>query len=332
MTVGEKIQMYRKQHKMSQEELGQKMRVSRQTISLWETNQTVPTIDNLIRLKEIFGASVDDILGLTGTERNPDLPNETYRFHFPKEEVDEIYHLQKKIAYKKPIRFALICLFLIIGSIATSASGVVIAFSIGMFFIGMTSHMKGIQAYNRTWKKNIEQISKKTYEYNLFDDHIMINIYCGSEKVRESKCAFTDIERIELFDRWLILQYGGQAFLLRRAELNENSAFYSYMYKNPAKTVEKPIPSKWDALSVFLFIASIVSIFCALILVAMMSEANGLFVENMWVFFLLTPIPISSFILGCYLKSKGYKYKKNIVVGVIMTVLLCIYGSFSIIF
>lgn len=58
MTVGERIQMHRKQLGISQEELGQKLLVSRQTISLWEKDQTVPTIDNLIRLKEIFNVSV----------------------------------------------------------------------------------------------------------------------------------------------------------------------------------------------------------------------------------------------------------------------------------
>ena len=66
MTVGEKIQQLRKQNQLSQEELGQQLFVSRQTVSLWENNQTVPTIDNLIRLKEIFGISIDSIL--TGEE------------------------------------------------------------------------------------------------------------------------------------------------------------------------------------------------------------------------------------------------------------------------
>ena len=47
---------------MSQDELGEKLLVSRQTISLWEKDQTVPTIENLMRLKEIFGISVDEIL------------------------------------------------------------------------------------------------------------------------------------------------------------------------------------------------------------------------------------------------------------------------------
>ncbi len=62
MTVGEKIQFYRKRAGLSQEELGQQLLVSRQTISLWETGQTLPTLDNLSRLRTIFGVSVDELL------------------------------------------------------------------------------------------------------------------------------------------------------------------------------------------------------------------------------------------------------------------------------
>ena len=62
MTVGEKIQFYRKKNGMSQEELGQKLLVSRQTVSLWEMDRTMPTVDNLILLKNIFGISLDELL------------------------------------------------------------------------------------------------------------------------------------------------------------------------------------------------------------------------------------------------------------------------------
>lgn len=62
MTVGENICKYRKECGLSQEELGEKLLVSRQTVSLWEKDQTMPTIDNLMRLKEIFSVSVDEIL------------------------------------------------------------------------------------------------------------------------------------------------------------------------------------------------------------------------------------------------------------------------------
>lgn len=73
MTVGEKIQKYRKDLNLSQEELGQKLLVSRQTISLWEKDQTVPTIDNLMRLSDIFGISVDEILNSENKEQNAEM-------------------------------------------------------------------------------------------------------------------------------------------------------------------------------------------------------------------------------------------------------------------
>ena len=62
MTISEKIQHYRKSKKMSQEDLAKSLLVSRQTISLWENGQTLPTIDNLIRLRDIFGVSLDEML------------------------------------------------------------------------------------------------------------------------------------------------------------------------------------------------------------------------------------------------------------------------------
>ena len=64
MTLGNRIQQCRKALDLSQEELGQKLLVSRQTVSLWEKDQTLPSIDNLTRLKEIFGISVDELLGV----------------------------------------------------------------------------------------------------------------------------------------------------------------------------------------------------------------------------------------------------------------------------
>ena len=333
MTVGEKIQTYRKQLDMSQEELGQKLLVSRQTISLWEKNQTVPTIDNLIRLREIFGASVDEILGFENIEQNDEnLPDESYRFIFSKEELNEIYRLQRKSIYKRPLIFTVICVLMIVFFIGSSAPDAVIGFSFGMFLIGVVSHIKGIRAYSKAWKNSIEKICKSTYEYKIFENYISISIYRENVKIRESKCFFTDIEQMQQFDKWLFLQFGGQSFIIRKSDLKENSAFYSYMYKNPLKITEKPTHNRWKVLSVILFVASLLSIFGALGLVSAVSSENHLFVENMWLFFLLTPIPIASIVLGFILKSKNYKYKKNVIVGIIMVALLCIYGSFSFMF
>ena len=62
MVIGQNISKFRKNLNISQEELAKKLFVTRQTISQWEKNQTLPTLDNLLRLKEIFGVSVDQII------------------------------------------------------------------------------------------------------------------------------------------------------------------------------------------------------------------------------------------------------------------------------
>ena len=329
MTVGKKIQKYRKELGLSQEELAQKLLVSRQTISLWEKDQTVPTIDNLMRLKEIFRVTVDEILGFETAEIKP---NEAYQFNFTKAEINEIHLLQRKTIYKRPIIFTLISMLLVVLFVGSSAPDFMIGFDLGVLLIATVSHIKGMRAYNKAWKNSVERICISTYEYKLFDDYISVKIYRSNELIRESKCYYAEIEQIQQFGKWLFLQFGGQSFIVRKSDLKENSAFFWYMYQNPSKTIESDIPDKWKITSILLFVASILSILGAVVLVGTVSNANGLFVENMWLFFLLTPIPIASTVFGFVLKAKGYKYKKNIIAGIIMTFLLCIYGSFCFMF
>ena len=60
--LGENIRKYRKANDMSQDELAEKLNVTRQSISLWETGQTQPSIDNIIALSKLFNISTDDLL------------------------------------------------------------------------------------------------------------------------------------------------------------------------------------------------------------------------------------------------------------------------------
>lgn len=332
MSLGENIQKYRKSLGLSQEELGQKLLVSRQTISLWEKDQTVPTIDNLIRLKEVFNASVDEILGFENKiQSEENQPNEYYKFNFSETELNQIHRSQRIAIYKRPIIFGLIFVLAIISLIVSPASDIIIGITFSMLFFYAIFFIKSILVYKKAWKNSIKKISESTYEYKVFEDHILVSIYRNDEEVRSSKCYFADIERIQQLDRWLFFQFGGQSFIVRKNDLKENSAFYSFMYKNPSKTIET-VPDKWRVISIILFVASLLSIFVAMPLVGMVSSTNGLFIENMWIFFALTPIPISSTIFGFILKSKGFKYKKNIIAGIIITILLCAYGSFVFLF
>ena len=62
INLGKKIQFYRKEKALSQEALGKLLFVTRQTVSLWEKDQTLPSLDNIVRLAEIFGITVDELL------------------------------------------------------------------------------------------------------------------------------------------------------------------------------------------------------------------------------------------------------------------------------
>ena len=62
--LGENIVKFRKKAKLSQEELAELMKVSRQTISNWELEETSPTADQVIELSKIFKVSSDELLGL----------------------------------------------------------------------------------------------------------------------------------------------------------------------------------------------------------------------------------------------------------------------------
>ena len=62
MTIGLKIQNLRKQRGLSQEQLAEAVGVSRQAVSKWEAEQSVPDIDKIILICDYFGVTTDYIL------------------------------------------------------------------------------------------------------------------------------------------------------------------------------------------------------------------------------------------------------------------------------
>lgn len=59
MTLGEKIQMLRSKEGLSQEQLAERLTVSRQSVSKWELGQSTPDLDYVVQLSEIFNVTLD---------------------------------------------------------------------------------------------------------------------------------------------------------------------------------------------------------------------------------------------------------------------------------
>lgn len=62
MILADKIMEERKKNGWSQEELADKLSVSRQAVSKWESAQSVPDLQRVIQLAEIFNVSTDYLL------------------------------------------------------------------------------------------------------------------------------------------------------------------------------------------------------------------------------------------------------------------------------
>lgn len=62
MTFAEKLKSIRKQAGMSQEQLAEKLCVSRQAITKWETDAGIPDIENIIAISAMFEISIDELL------------------------------------------------------------------------------------------------------------------------------------------------------------------------------------------------------------------------------------------------------------------------------
>lgn len=62
MTFAEKLYTLRKQHQLSQEELADRLGVSRQAISRWEQGTVLPDVPNLIQISRLFSVSTDYLL------------------------------------------------------------------------------------------------------------------------------------------------------------------------------------------------------------------------------------------------------------------------------
>lgn len=63
MKFAEMLVSLRTRQQMTQQELAEKMFVTRQAVSRWETGETIPGADMLLRLSRLFGVSVNTLLG-----------------------------------------------------------------------------------------------------------------------------------------------------------------------------------------------------------------------------------------------------------------------------
>ena len=87
MDFSEKIAMLRRQKNWSQEELAEKLMVTRQAVSKWESAQSMPDLDKLVQLSELLGVSTDYLLKNGMDTPEQDDPKQVIRENAPAKRV-----------------------------------------------------------------------------------------------------------------------------------------------------------------------------------------------------------------------------------------------------
>lgn len=177
MILADKITMERKKNGWSQEELAEKLSVSRQAVSKWESAQSVPDLQRIIRMAELFGVSTDYLLRDEIEEVSvPEVANRAEEItpvrRVSMEEANAFLEMKRKSAPKIANATAMCILspvlLIFLGGLADSgigrisegfAAGVGMVFLFGMIaaavFMFITSGMQG---------SRMEHLEKEIFE------------------------------------------------------------------------------------------------------------------------------------------------------------------------
>ena len=326
MTVGEKIQFYRKRIRLSQEELGQRLLVSRQTVSLWEMDKTLPTVDNLLRLKEIFSVSIDDILSKDDPASEGDVQADTaaqdaedgtprHAFCYTRADSRTILRSILVPRVLHTAAFLSLSLLLFLFLVGVRAHEVAFGAFYGIFPTGLLFFLGRICLAAREHRAREKELLASTYTLSLCEDSLTLTV------MRDGKTART--ARVPLSDVTLLRTARGETMLLFTKErylLKGDEALPAPLAKKKAKDPLLPF-------SLHVFVQSFLSLPLSVLFVALFMKENVQ--AACWIFFLFLPIPAASIVFGFFRREKRFPYTRNLIAGFIMAAILFLSGAVS---
>ena len=224
MTIGEKIEQYRKDAKLSQEELASKLFVSRQTVSQWENNQTSPTIDNLLRLCDIFSVSMNDFFGNKETASDKLAKcEEQYEWKYAEDELNIVFQTineEDVRTFKRKVFAEVLIAIATIFFKMWSGLAIILPFLI----MRIISFPATQNIYKNNCKKAIEEISNRIYIIGVEDGNIVVTITDNLGKLLH----FDRIYPIYIEKKWntenfLVIQYKQRRYIIKKNELAKES-------------------------------------------------------------------------------------------------------------
>lgn len=328
MTVGQRIQEHRKKNGLSQEELGQKLCLSRQTVSLWEKDQTLPSVDNLLLLRDIFGISVDELLGEEKIEEPEEKALEVHTFTYEDEPLRKMYKNQFSI-------------FLFMLTFAAVITAVVWSGDADRVYVGLLLAGTAVMAFllwnNIKERKHVlGTLPGKTVTVSLYDSELVFAAEREGEKLSRNSIPFDQIDNVVVDNFFYQLFHGNRVYffpvsMFQKEALDPESRLEILLKSRLAKNRRTPTKGGWRWISfglVYLCIlAPFLGVLAAMGIGTVLDGEDFFLTDYFWVYYLLMLIPLASFAVGVYLRHKKKKAAKNIVAGLLCGMILFSIGS-----
>ena len=150
---GEYLKKLRTENNLSQEKLGEKLGLSRQSISKWEQGNAVPDIENIMKLAKLYNVSVDSILNgeedkkeeTAKQENAPEKSIETPAYipeeKVPQKKKQKVHHTW--VFYSYPVLMAI--LYALLGVLFSPKGwymGWIVFLTIPLFYTGVLAYNK----------------------------------------------------------------------------------------------------------------------------------------------------------------------------------------------
>ena len=113
MEFNNKLYELRKQKGFSQEELANRLNVSRQTISKWEVGESTPDMENLVAISELFEISLDELV-LNKVPEKADTSAQVVKSEFYSDIKENVLTDENRKKAKKGLKIAAIVLGIIV--------------------------------------------------------------------------------------------------------------------------------------------------------------------------------------------------------------------------
>lgn len=172
MRLGQKIAELRKKGHLSQESLAEKMNVSRQAVSKWESDQSIPDIEKIVNLSELFGVTTDYLLknGSPSFNTSQEVSSKNEEDTLPQltnEQIDNYLSVTSKAAHFKGIGFSfgglgLAFFFAILGFWHLFNNSIIYSIAIAATLITWAIAL-GCLVYGFLLTRDFQQINKKQF-------------------------------------------------------------------------------------------------------------------------------------------------------------------------